>query len=301
MALAVRPVVGYEDLQRWVATRNAASRDAMTVEMRALVRAREIDSVDLIAERDGKPVGIAFLSGDPRSLEIQRPWFDVRVLPEHRRRGVGSALLVDVVDRARRAGHAGLRCSAHAADAASLAFLRHHGFSITRTIEQVSLDLDQAPVVEARAVSSVQLLRLADNPELVPAMYALAVSTAAARTDRLGGVIPSETDWRTYELSSPFVHLDMTAVAMAGDTAVGYSIIQDFPGEDALLHRTLTVASPWRERGLGHALVTEAIRDAAATGVPRLIAMPESKFEAELFASLGYALRERWLEHERTL
>ena len=301
MSLAVRPVVGYEDLKRWVATRNAASSDAITVEMRALVRAREIDSVDLIAERDGEPVGIAFLSGDPRSLKIRRPWFDVRVLPDQRGRGVGSTLLAEVVDRARRAGHAGLRCSANAADAGLLAFLRRHGFSVMRTIEQVSLELDRAPAVEWATPPGIRLLRLADNPALVPAMYALAVSTAADRTDRLGGVIPSETDWRTYELSSPFVHLEMTTVAMAGNAAVGYSIIQELPGQAALLHRTLTVASPWRERGLGQALVTEAIHDAAATGVPQLVAVPESQFEAELFASFGYALRERWLEHERAL
>ena len=301
MSLAIRPVVGYEDLRRWVTTRNAASRDAITVEMRALVRAREMDSVDLIAEHDGEPVGIAFLSGDPRSLEIGRPWFDVRVLAEHRHRGVGSALLRDVVDRAKRAGHAGLRCSARAEDGDSLAFLRDHGFSVTRSIEQVSLALHPPPMVESRAPDGVRLLRLAAEPDLVQAMYELAASTAGDRTDRLGGVNPTETDWRTYELSSPFVRLEMTAVATADDKVVGYSIIQDFPGHDALLHRTLVVAPAWKERGLPRTLVTEAIRDAAAAGVPWLIAMPENQFETDVFASLGYQLRERWLEHERVL
>lgn len=147
----------------------------------------------------------------------------------------------------------------------------------------------------------IRLLRLADEPELVAAMYALAVSTAADRTDRLGGVVPTETDWRTYELSSPFVRLEMTAVAMADGEVVGYSVIQDFPGHTALLHRTLVVAPTWRERGLAQTLVTAGIHDAAAAGMPRLIAMPESEFEAELFASLGYTLRERWLEHDRAL
>jgi ribosomal protein S18 acetylase RimI-like enzyme len=301
MSLAIRPVVGYDDLQRWVATRNAASSDAITVEMRALVRAREMDSVDLIAEHDGEPVGIAFLSGDPHSLDSRRPWFEVRVRAEHRHRGVGSALLRDVVDRAKRAGHAGLRCSARADDADSLAFLRGHGFSVTRSIEQVSLALDPLPTLESPTPDGVRLLRLADEPALVQAMYELAVSTAGDRTDRLGGIVPTEPDWRVYELSSPFVHLEMTAVATAENKVVGYSVIQDFPGHDALLHRTLAVASGWREQGLAQTLVTEAIRDAAAAGVPWLIAMPESQFEAEVFASLGYELRERWLEHERLL
>jgi len=301
MPFEIRPIVGYDDLQRWVATRNAASSDTITVEARTLIRAREIDSVDLIAENDGEPVGIAFLSGDPRSLEIRRPWIDVRVPAEHRRRGFGSALLTHILDRAKRGGHAGLRCSAHADDAASLAFLRRHGFSVTGSVEQVSLELDPLPMVESPTPDGVRLSRLADEPELVRAMYSLAASTADDRTDRIGGVVPTETDWRTYELSSPFVRLEITAVAMADDKAVGYSILQDFPPHDALLHRTLLVAPIWRERGLAHALVTAGIHDAAAAGVPRLIAMPESDFEAELFASLGYLPRERWLEHERML
>ena len=90
-------------------------------------------------------------------------------------------------------------------------------------------------------------------------------------------------------------------VATADDTVVGYSIIQDLPGFDALLHRSLAIAPRWQEQGLGQALVVEAIRDAAAAGVPELIAVPESPFEAELFESLGYRLRERWLEHARAL
>jgi len=301
MPLEIRPVVGYEDLQRWVATRNAASSDAITVEMRALVRALEIDSVDLIAEHDGEAVGMAFLSGDPRSLEIRRPWFDVRVPAEHRERGVGSALLTEIVDRARRAGHVGLRCSAHAEDSASLAFLDRRGFSVTRSIEQVSLELDPLPVVQSQTPDGIRLLRLTDTPELLPAMYALAVSTAADRTDRLGAVVPTEADWRTYELSSPFVRLEMTAVATAEGEVVGYSVIQDLPGRAALLHRSLVVAPTWRGRGLAQTLVTAAIRDAAAAGVPRLIAIPESQFEAEVFGSLGYALCDRWLEHDRAL
>jgi len=129
----------------------------------------------------------------------------------------------------------------------------------------------------------------------------LAVSTAGDPTDRLGGVVPTETDWRTYELSSPFVYLEMTAVAMADDKVVGYSVIQDFPGHDALLHRTLVVTPSWREQGLAQTLVSETIRDAAAAGVPRLIAVPESQFEAEVFASLGSALSEHWLQHDRAV
>jgi mycothiol synthase len=299
--LEIRPVVGYDDLQRWVATRNAASSDAISVEMRTLIRALEANSVDMIAERDGEPVGIAFLSGDPRSLETRRAWFDVRVLPEHRREGVGSALLAEIIERAKGAGHVGLRCSVPADDAASVAFLRRNGFSVTQSIEQVSLALDPLPMAESPTPDGVRLTRLVNEPELVSAMYMLAASTADERTDMLRGVVPTETDWRAYELSSPFVRLEMTAVAVADETVVGYSVLQDFPPHNALLHRTLLVAPTWRERGLAQALVTAGIHDAAAAGVGRLIAMPESEFELELFVALGYAPCERWLDHDREL
>jgi GNAT superfamily N-acetyltransferase len=119
-------------------------------------------------------------------------------------------------------------------------------------------------MVESPTPDGVRLLRLADEPELVQAMYELAVSTAGDRTDRLGGLVPTGTDWRMYELSSPFVRLEMTAVATADDKVVGDSVIQDFPGHGVLLHRTLAVAPGWRERGLARTLVTETIRDAAA-------------------------------------
>jgi ribosomal protein S18 acetylase RimI-like enzyme len=301
MPLEIRPAVGYADLQRWVETCNATSNDTMTTQGRALVRAREIDSVDLLAVEDGKPVGVALLAGDPRSLALRQPWCDVRVLEEHRHRGVGSALLANLIACARSAGPVGLRCSADAEDADSLAFLSRRGFTVTRSIEEVSFELASSSPVDLQPPDGIELLRLADEPALVPAMYALASATAADRADRIGGVVPTETDWRAYELSSPLVRLDMTTVAIADGAAVGYSVLQDVPGHHGLLHYTLVVAPVWREQGLAHALVRKAMRDAVAEGVPRLTARPENQFEADVFASLGYRVRERRVEYGLTL
>jgi len=93
----------------------------------------------------------------------------------------------------------------------------------------------------------------------------------------------------------------MTTVATVDHAAVGYSIIQDVPGQEGLLHYTLLVSRAWREKGLAHVLVRAAMRDAVAAGVTRLTARPENDLEADVFASLGYMLRTRRLEHGLTL
>lgn len=142
MPLEIRHTVGYDDLQRWVETFNATSTDTMTTQGRAFVHARELDSVDLLALEDDEAVGVAFLAGDPRSRALERPWCDVRVQEQHRGHGVGSALLMQLVSCATTARRKGLRCSADADDASSLAFLAKRGFTITRVLDEMSIELD---------------------------------------------------------------------------------------------------------------------------------------------------------------
>ena len=301
MPLEIRRTVGYDDLQRWVETFNATSTDTMTTQGRAFVHARELDSVDLLAFEDDEAVGVAFLAGDPRSLALERPWCDVRVQEQHRGHGVGSALLKQLVSCATTARRKGLRCGADAHDANSLAFLAKRGFTITGVLDEMSIELDSRIRIDPEPPFGVELLRLADDPGLIRDMYALAASMPAGRVDRLGGDTLDETDWRTYELSSPLIRLDMTTVATVDHAAVGYSIIQDVPGQEGLLHYTLLVSRAWREKGLAHVLVRAAMRDAVAAGVTRLTARPENDLEADVFASLGYMLRTRRLEHGLTL
>ena len=107
--LEIRVVSGYDELQRWVQARNDAGPDVYTTEMTALLRAVELDHVDLLALDDGEPVGTAFISGDPRSVASGRPYVEINVPPERRGRGFGSALFAAVAEHARRLGHHGLR------------------------------------------------------------------------------------------------------------------------------------------------------------------------------------------------
>ena len=103
MAIEIKAVSGYGDLERWVEARNdVLSDDPHTAEMMALVRASELEHVDLLASEDGEIVGAGMLAGDPASTASTHPYVEVTVPRTYRGRGVGAALFQELSERARR-------------------------------------------------------------------------------------------------------------------------------------------------------------------------------------------------------
>jgi ribosomal protein S18 acetylase RimI-like enzyme len=296
--LEIRTISGYADLERWVEIRNEAAADVFTAEMTALVRAAEVDHVDLLALEDGEPVGAAFLAGDPGSVESGRPWAEVSVPERHRGRGIGATLFRAVADRAKELGHARLRCAARADDGHSIAFLERRGFTVTRRTRQMSLALASAPAAGSAPRPRVELAWLADRPDAVSGMYAVACQVFPGYSVSAAGYVRSESVWQLYELSSPLVRLDLTAVAFSGDRVVGYSVLQDFPGHPILYHENLVVEPDWRGRGIAEALVRSQIAATRGTSIATLVALPRGDAAARVYARLGYEPRETWLELE---
>lgn len=300
MAIEVRQVLGYEDLGRWVETRNETGPDVSTVEMTALLRATELDHIDLIALDDGQPVGTAFISGDPRSVQSRRPYVEVTVPHRHRGRGVGSALLAAVGRHARALRYEALRCTAQADDPAAIAFLENRGFAVTRRTDELELPLDRE--ADSPALSPAhELFWLSDRPDLLSGMYAVASAAAEHRPDFAAGFVRSEAEWRTYELGSPLVRFELTALACAGEEVHGYAIAQDVPGEDALYHRAIATRPGGDERSVTQALIAAQIEGARAAGIATMLALPWNEPLEQLYADLGYRSRRGWLEFEGPL
>jgi GNAT superfamily N-acetyltransferase len=301
MAIEVRQVRGYDELNLWVATRDEIGPDVATVEMTALLRATELDHIDLLALEDGEPVGTAFISGDPRSVESRKPYFEVSVPDRHRGKGVGSALLAAVRDHAGRLGYLGLRCTARADHPSSVEFLEQRGFAATRRTHELQLPLGSAGAALPEPPDALEVHWLDDRPELLPKMYALAEEAAAHRPDFAAGFVRSDLEWRIYELGSPYVRFDLTAVATLDSAVRGYAIAQDVPGEGTVYHRAMALAPEWQERGLGEALVAAQIARARAAGVAALVALPWDDALEQCFAGLGYEPRTTWIELEAKL
>jgi GNAT superfamily N-acetyltransferase len=301
VALEIRTVNGYADLQRWVATRNEAGPDVFTTEMTALVRATELEHVDLLAIEDGEPVGTAFLSGDPRSVESKCPYAEVNVPLNRRGRGIGSALLAALSVQAQRLGYEGLRCTADAGDAHSVSFLERRGFSETRRTHELLLELAAGGPPPSQPPNTIELTWLSEQPELLTGMYRVACSGAASRPDFNAGFVRTESEWRMYELGSPLVRLDLTAVATAGPEVVGYAIGQDVPERGLLYHRAVAVAPPWQEAGLVEALVAAQAAEARAGGIGGMLAVPWLDDLERMYEGLGYRRGTTWLELEGPL
>jgi GNAT superfamily N-acetyltransferase len=295
MAIEVKPVSGYADLAVWVDVRNAgAPDDPETVEMMALVRARELHRMDLLAFLDGEPAGAAFLAGDPASVSASHPYVDIRVLEPLRGRGVGTALVHELAEGARRQGKVGFECSVLSTDAHSLGYVERRGYEAIRTVDQWTLDL-RGDVAGHKPPEGVEIGWLAERPELMDKMYAV----AAEAYPEFGGWVARQTDtmqdWLVYELGNPSLPVELTSVAVTAEGEVaGFSTFIVLPDGKTASHRMVAVARAWRGRGIAKALVSVQLEAAKAAGYERLVAWRRGDAPDRAFTGLGFERGHSW-------
>ena len=130
MTVAVRPAVGDIDLETIAGIVNRVSPEDRPRSRRCTGRTRLSGRRAVLAELDGTPVGASTVG----RIYVYPPEFDaywgtIDVLPDARRQGVGSALLVAISDVARDAGKSWLHIPASEERPDGLAFLEHRGFT----------------------------------------------------------------------------------------------------------------------------------------------------------------------------
>lgn len=293
MAIEIRPVSGYADLERWVEARNEVlPDDPDSAEMMALVRASELDHVDLLACLGEDVVGTGMLAGDPNSIDSSHPYVEVTVRERYRGRGVGEALMHDLSDRARRLGKEGLQCESRAHDDYSIAFLERRGFVETGRAAKYVLDLQAFDGADPERPEGVELAILSERPELLEGMYEVARVTYP----EIGGfqALQARTlhEWQLYQFGSPGTALDMTPVALADGGVIGFAtLILRSDGRSAE-HRIAAVLPEWRRRGIATTLLQAQLAAAKRAGVETVIAWARSEHDGQVYASrLGFEVR----------
>jgi ribosomal protein S18 acetylase RimI-like enzyme len=293
VTIEIRSVSGYADLERWVAARNEVwPDDPDSAEMMALVRASELEHVDLLAYEQGEVVGTGMLAADPTSLESSHPYVEVTVRARHRGRGAGSALLRDLSERVRRLGKDGLQCEARAHDANSVAFLERRGFVECGRSAMYVLELGHHDAVEPAPPDGIELALLSDRPELLHGMYAVAKVTYP----EVGGYQARQADafhdWQLYQLGSPRLALDMTPIALAGGEVIGFAtLIRGLDGRSAE-HRMAAVLPEWRRRGIATTLLRAQLAAAKRASVDTVIAWGRSDHVGQVYGTrLGFEPR----------
>jgi GNAT superfamily N-acetyltransferase len=211
----------------------------------------------------------------------------VTVLPQHRRVGVGTALVEAVTawSRDRDAGEIETRVEAD--DEESLAFAQRRGYrehSREDGLELTLADVEQAALAPP---DGVEIVELANRPELARGIYDVA-------TEALPDV-PGSDDW----LPPPFdqfvaahLHSASIFVALADDEVIGYAKLSARADGRTADHEMTAVRREARNRGVATALKRAQITWAKEHGFERLTAANEERNAAmqHINSLLGYRL-----------
>lgn len=280
--LALAPAETDADLEAMVAVRKEVTPEARpTVENLRFNLDSKPGLTYVVGRVDGEAVACGFVEPWPSFA-----WGDIAVVPEWRRRGIGSAVLADLSGRARTLGKDKIQFEVKQTDDESRAFVERRGFERVGGEEAVILDLDgiEAPAVDPPP--GVRIVSRVEEPDRLEGMYAIGVE---ADEDIPGsdGVMTFE-QWKASEIDKPSRRPELCFIALAGDDVVGYAALMVF-GDEA--HHGLTATRrDWRRRGVASALKRAEIAAATNAGFKRLVTESEERNEPmrKLNEKLGF-------------
>jgi len=272
------------DLEAMIAVRTAADPDRPPPRIENLRHnlSAQAGLVYLVARFDGTPVGCGFVYPD----FAEHAEAHVVVVPDARRRGIGSALLARVGAVARAASKHELEGELRESDEQSRAWVERRGYRVVGGEKAVALDLAHIDLPAPSLPPGVCIVSRAGRPDLVDALYPIG---ADAAEDIPGHPArPTYEQWRAIDIDRPTRDPEFFFIALAGDEPVGYATIDNF-GADAY-HGLTAVKRTWRRRGVATALKQAQIAAAKKAGFRRLVTASEERNTPmrNLNAKLGY-------------
>ncbi|MEA2611251.1 MAG: hypothetical protein QOG32_977 [Chloroflexota bacterium] len=222
---------------------------------------------------DGRPVGTASVG----RIYVHPPeydglWAEIAVLPEARRQGIGAELLASVRETARAAGKTTLHVPASEARPEGLDFLLHRGFTELERSKSVRLDVrDLVPPPVAPPVG-VRLVTLADRPDLVPELHAIAVETLPDIPGDEPMAAGDLEEFRARDIDRPGMPSEAIFIALdeAGEV-LGYASVILAPSRPTVAYHDMTAVRPAaRGRGIAGALKRATVDWAVGAGLEAL-------------------------------
>jgi mycothiol synthase len=284
----IRPVDDDAALAVAVEVANAvAPEHALTLDERRQILAQLPRHRTFVAYEDGRPLGTSSGLFHPGSTH---PTCRNLVLPDARRRGVGSALYDAISDWAAGEGATLIEARADEADPAGIEFALHRGFrEVSREIKAI-LELDRLEPPAVAPPEGVEIVPWSERPELARGLYEV---YAEATPDIPGNEeqVESYDDWLALHMHGPGDRADATFVAVAGSEAVGFAKLSLTEAQPEVAYHDLTgVKRAWRGRGVARALKATQIGWAKRAGYQRLSTNNEERNEPirRLNARFGY-------------
>jgi mycothiol synthase len=280
--IAVRRPETDADLEGWIRVRRTVypNESAWTVQE---FREREWgEQLFLIAELDGEIVGCGMAD---RSDVGTRGVASSRVVPDARRRGVGTALLRELVAHVARLDLD--KVATMVEDEGSRAFAKRFGFrEVNRQVEQVKTLGDEPELPPLQ--DGIEVTTIAERPELLREAHPLALEGYADMALDGTATIGLE-DWLRDEATHPAGSF----VALAGGAIVGFSGLMRHDNEGVAEDGLTVVRRDWRRRGLAHALKARELAWAAGNGLREIVTWTQRGNEGmrALNERLGYEYR----------
>ena len=281
--IAVRRAESDADLEAWRRVRIAVVPNERAQTVDELREALTPTQLYLLAELDGRVAGSGVAG---RSDLAGQGFLSPRVLPEARRRGVGTALLRELAEHVQRHGFD--RAGAMLDDTASLAFAERFGFrEVDRDVEQIRA-IGDGPGPEPP--QWIEVVSLAERPELFERAYH-ELALEAFRDFALDRPIEISLEdwnreWRIWPEGSFFALADGELVGMAG-------LIRDDDRPERAENSLSAVRRDWRRRGVASLLKRTVLAWVAANGLQEVYTRTQNGNAAMRVVNerLGYETR----------
>jgi mycothiol synthase len=281
-----------ERLEEWLDVRNRIELDdPLELDLVRARRARNPTHVDLLAWLDGVPVGVGVyerMLDDPVS-PIGRVNF--RVLPEHRRRGVGTELHGAVSELGRVRGDEELEGQIVAPGPDAKAYLDHGGYRAVLRMIESRLDLASAPAAGGSR-ETCRIASAAEQPQVLEAAYVVALEAEPDAPDSRPWVRPASfAEWRAREIDDATFLPELSLVAFVDGEPAGYGLVaRERAGVGA--HLSTGVARAHRGHGVATTLKRAQVERARAAGLRELRAWNEEGNDPirRINAKLGYRI-----------
>jgi mycothiol synthase len=269
--LAITPAATDDDLEAMIHVRGLVTPEAHpTVEiLRFNLESKDVLTY-LVARVGEEPVACGFV--EPWALHAVG---DIAVVPDRRRRGIGSAMLAKLTERARGLGKNSLQGEVKESDVESRLFLERRGFVRVGGEQALVLELDAIEAPEVEPPPGVRVVSRVEEPDRLEEMYAVAVQADEDIPGSSGGQTFEE--WRAHEIDKPVRRPELCFLALAGDEVVGYAGLQVY-GDD-VFHGLTATRRDWRRRGVATALKRAEIAAAKRAGFRRLLTESEERNE----------------------
>jgi GNAT superfamily N-acetyltransferase len=242
----------------------------------------------LIAVDDADVVGYANIYLPPPDASAPRVRVTVQVPPEHRRRGIGSALADAITARATELG-AGRLLVVVGDDHDSRTFAVKRGFAIGRRMSHSAADLTAAP----EPLAPPEGLRVATYDELDPRqVYDAEVQVRDDDPSGLSGG-PAYEEWVRTWWDNPDNRYDLSVAVLDGDQVLSF-VTTTADADRKLIWSNLTGTIP-SARGRGLAKVVKSVALARARDAGFTVASTGNDAANEPMLAVN-----RWLGYQET-